>query len=197
MARIGRQIPHFQEINLESIRAEFSDEKLYRYSLDMDYSATLLRENPTEKVCVILKNPSSADEKMADATIRKVETYVFKHFSKVKTLSILNLFAIRATDVKEVNQLLNQNNDDYIIGPENDKTIARIFAEADHIICAWGNNNGILPKAYNRRIQQIKMLLEKTNTTCWQVMHPKGTKQPLHGLMWGFAYDLSHFKPTI
>jgi hypothetical protein len=195
MARIGRQIPHFQEINLDSIRAEFSTDRLYRYSLDMDYRASLLRENPTEKICVILKNPSSADEKKADATIRKVETYVFKHFPAVKTLSILNLFAIRATDVKEVNQLLKQNNDDYIIGPENDAAIARIFGEADHIICAWGNNNGILPKTYNLRIQAIKSLLAKTETNCWQVIHPKGTKQPLHALMWGFDYKLSPFKP--
>ena len=196
MARIGRQIPHFQEINLGSIRAEFSTDRLYRYSLDMDYSASLLRKNLTERVCVILKNPSSADEKKADATIRKVETYVFKHFPKVKTLSILNLFAIRATDVKEVNQLLKQNNDEYIIGPDNDAAIARIFGKADHIICAWGNNNGILPKTYNRRIQSIKLLLEKTNTSCWEVIHPKGTKQPLHALMWGFDYKLSPFNPT-
>jgi len=191
MARIGRQIPHFQEINLTSICAEFSEDKRYRYCLQMDYNASLLRGNPTEKVCVILKNPSSADEKKADATIRKVETYIFKHFPKVKTLTILNLFAIRATDVKEVNQLLKENNDEYIVGPENDKTIARTFAESDHIICAWGNNNGILPLTYERRIRVIKSLLEKTNAKCWQVMHPKGTKQPLHGLMWGFDYKLN------
>ncbi|MEA1873110.1 MAG: DUF1643 domain-containing protein [Bacteroidota bacterium] len=196
MTRIGRQIPHFREINLTSIRAEFSEDKLYRYCLEMDYNNSLLRENPTEKVCVILKNPSSADEKKADSTIRKVETYVFKHFPKVKTLSILNLFAIRATDVKEVNQLLKQNDDNYITGQENDTTIARIFTESDHIICAWGNNNGILPKTYERRIQAIKSILRKTDTKCWQVMHPKGTKQPLHGLMWGFNYELINFQPT-
>jgi len=190
MARIGRQIPHFKEINADSIRAEFSTDKLYRYSLDMDYNNSLLRKNPSDRVCVILKNPSSADEKKADATIRKVETYVFKHFPNVKTLSILNMFAIRATDVKEVNQLLSQYDDTYIIGPENDKTIARIFSDADHIVCAWGNNNGILPKIYESRIQRILSLLQTIDTPCWQVMHPKGTKQPLHGLMWGFEYQL-------
>ena len=190
MARIGRQVNHFKEINKSTIRAEFSEDMLYRYRLDMEYQDNLLRADANERVCVILKNPSSADEKKADATIGKVETYVYKHFPKVKYLSILNMFAIRATDVKEVNQLLKANDASYIIGPNNDKAIETVFKSADHIVCAWGNNNGILPKVYQERIEKIHEFLSKLNKPGWQVIHPKGTKQPLHGLMWGYEYPL-------
>jgi hypothetical protein len=193
MARIGRQIPHFHEININSIRANFSEDMHYRYTLFLDYNNTLIRSNAKETVCVILKNPSSADEKKADATIRKVETYVYKHFQKVKTLIILNIFAIRATDVKEVNHLLSTHDINYIIGTENDKSIQQIFSMADHIICAWGNNNGIQANYYQERINQILNFLKESGKTTWQVAHPKGTKQPLHGLMWGFDYPLVKF----
>ncbi|MFO7880772.1 MAG: DUF1643 domain-containing protein [Bacteroidota bacterium] len=193
MARIGRQIPHFQEIDTTTISADFSKDMLYRYSLDMNYKPSLLRQDQNEHISVILKNPSSADESMADATIRKVETYVYKHFPKVSRLSILNMFALRATDAKEVNMLLKENGKPYITGPGNDAAIRRIFGSCDHIICAWGNNNGIHAKTYYERIDEIKAILQSTNKTARCVMSPKQTKQPLHGLMWGFDYPHSAF----
>ncbi|MGC9331848.1 MAG: hypothetical protein ACP5DZ_08245 [Bacteroidales bacterium] len=39
MARIGRQISHFKEIDINSIKAHFSDDKRYRYTLEMQYKA--------------------------------------------------------------------------------------------------------------------------------------------------------------
>jgi hypothetical protein len=188
MARIGRQVTHFQEIDTSSIQADFSDDKLYRYTLDMEYKNTLLRQDHNEHLSVILKNPSSADEFKADNTIRKVEAYVHKHFPRVKRLSILNMFAIRATDVKEVNQLLREHGKSYITGPENNKQIARIFSQSDHIICAWGNNNGIQPGAYFERVEEVSRLVKNSGKPAHCVSGPKPTKQPLHGLMWGYNY---------
>ncbi|HKK67143.1 MAG TPA: DUF1643 domain-containing protein [Bacteroidales bacterium] len=193
MARIGRQIPHFQEIDTNTIDAGFSDDMVYRYTLDMHYKASLLRQNQNEHISVILKNPSSADESRADATIRKVETYVYKHFPRVNKLSILNMFAIRATDVKEVNQLLNEYGTAYITGPENNARIERVFSESDHIICAWGNNNGIKPAAYFERVKEVTRLIQNSGKPARCVSGPKPTKQPLHGLMWGFDYPNTLF----
>ncbi|MFO7788948.1 MAG: DUF1643 domain-containing protein [Bacteroidota bacterium] len=188
MARIGRQIPHFQEIDPNTIKAGFSKDMLYRYTLEMQYRPSLLRQDQDDHICVILKNPSSADAGKADATIRKVETYVYKHFPEVKKLTILNIFAIRATDVSEVNQLLKKNGKDYITGPDNDKEILRVIRKSDHIICAWGNNNGILPKIYESRINEIETMIKQLNKNARNVVSPRPTKQPLHGLMWGFDY---------
>lgn len=194
MARIGRQIPHFNEIELDSISANFSPDMLYRYTLNMDYRPSLLRADQSERVTVILKNPSSANEKKADATIRKVETYVYKHFPKVKTLSILNMFAIRATDVKEVNLILKDHSINYLIGPENNNEIKNLMKNSDHIICAWGNNNGIHQKTYYQRIDEITNILKDINCKPLMVQCPKPTRQPLHGLMWGFDYQLADYQ---
>ncbi|MDY0160094.1 MAG: DUF1643 domain-containing protein, partial [Bacteroidales bacterium] len=90
MPIIGRQIPHFDRVDLSSISAVFSDDKFYRYVLTMNYLPDLMQQERSESLAVILKNPSSADEKASDATIRKVETFVFHRFPKVKTLIILN-----------------------------------------------------------------------------------------------------------
>ena len=193
MARIGKQIPHFREINVSSIKADFSPDRLYRYTLYLEYSESLDRVGANEKLCVILKNPSSADELKADNTIRKVETYVYKHFPKVKFLCILNMFAIRATDVKEVNQLLKENNANYIVGQDNDKFINKVFAESDHIVFAWGNNNGIRASEYLNRVNTILQFGINSGKQIWNVEHPKGSKQPLHGLMWGFEYKIKKF----
>lgn len=197
MARIGRQIPHFKEIDINSIKANFSDDKRYRYTLEMHYRPSLLRQNPHEHVCVILKNPSSADAKKADATIRKVETYVYKHFVSAAKLSILNIFAIRATDASEVNQLLSQYGKAFIVGPENDNTIQSTIEKADHIICAWGNNSGINASYYQSRINEMKTLISQQNKKAHCVNGAKPTKQPLHGLMWGFGYHLTQFSTEV
>ncbi len=193
MARIGRQIPHFKEIDTSCIDAMFSNDKRYRYTLDMLYKPSLLRQNQHQHICVILKNPSSADAKKADATIRKVETYVYKHFASAAKLSILNIFAIRATDASEVNLLLSRFGKDFIVGPENDKIIQETIHKADHIICAWGNNSGINSKVYEERIKEIKSLIVQQHKNAQCVNGAKPTKQPLHGLMWGFDYHLTPF----
>ncbi|MFW5804987.1 MAG: DUF1643 domain-containing protein [Bacteroidales bacterium] len=193
MARIGRQIPHFKEIDPDSINAGFSTDKVYRYTLDMKYKPSLLMESQREHICVILKNPSSADAFKADATIRKVETYVYKHFASAAKLSILNIFAIRATDAKEVNLLLNRHGKEFITGPENDEAIKHILRQSDHIICAWGNNSGIKSDVYNSRINEIKALIKQQNKQAHCVIGTTPNKQPLHGLMWGFDYQLKPY----
>jgi hypothetical protein len=194
MTRIGRQVPHFEEVDLNSIKAVFSDDKKYRYVLEMQFRESLLRTNACDKVAVILKNPSSADEHKSDATIRKVETYVYHHFKRAGTLYILNLFAIRATDASDVQKSLVLNDADFIIGSENNKYFNKVLAEASEIICAWGGNSGIDKKIYHRRIDEVKTILGKlVNKNCYEVVSPKGSLQPLHGLMWGYDYKCIPF----
>lgn len=192
MPKIGRQIPHFDRVDLSSISAVFSDDKFYRYVLTMNYLPDLMQQERSESLAVILKNPSSADEKASDATIRKVETFVFHRFPKVKTLIILNLFAIRATFAKEVQQNLKQFNAEHITGTENQDWFEKILNNSNHVICAWGGPSGIDKTVYAERIEQVKEIIEKDDFTAkvWQVCGKLKTAEPLHGLMWGYDYEL-------
>ena len=66
MARIGRQVLHYQQVDTESITAIFSEEYTHRYTLDMKFIVDLYSEKRSKSIVVILKNPSSADEKKAE-----------------------------------------------------------------------------------------------------------------------------------
>ncbi|MFC2132548.1 DUF1643 domain-containing protein [Bacteroidota bacterium] len=191
MARIGRQVLHFEHVNTDSIKARFSDTKSHRYTLEITFFEDLYSKKREKSIVVILKNPSSADEKMADSTIRKVETYVYLKFPDVKYLRILNIFAIRGTDPEDVNSLLNEKGFDYIVGPENNDHFEEIIGKSDYVICAWGGNSGINKENYNRRISEVKQIINKVNkNTAYQVCGKQNTLQPLHGLMWGYDYIL-------
>ncbi|WP_421078176.1 DUF1643 domain-containing protein [Methanothermococcus sp. Ax23] len=186
--RIGRQVKHFEAIDVKNINAVFSEDRIYRYTLEMKYKD---RENYKNTMTVILKNPSSADEKKADNTIRRVEKYVYEKFHDVAYLNILNIFAYRATDAKDVNNALMTYGLDYVVGLENDRYIKSLVKESDHIIKAWGGNSGINKKLYNQRINQVNNLLakitEKQNIPVYRVDgNGKGNDfYPFHACFWG------------
>ncbi len=143
---------------------------------------------------VILKNPSSADEKRSDATIRKVETFVWTRFPDVQCLNILNIFAFRATDAIEVNERLRSLGEISVIGAENDNFFRKTLAGTDYVICAWGGPSGIEVTRYASRVMAVKQLLaEHFHGPKYQVCGVKATSEPLHGLMWGYEYELKPF----
>jgi len=194
MARIGRQVDHFEEVDISSIRADFSIDRLYRYTLEMNYIRSLINEDRLKTLTVILKNPSSADEKRSDATIRKVETYVWRRFPDVRYLHILNIFAFRATDAVEVNERLKSKSDLAVIGIDDDQFFRSTLARTDYLICAWGGPSGIDQARYTARIDAVKsLILEHYSGPVFQVCGSQLTKEPLHGLMWGYNYDLKPF----
>jgi len=194
MARIGRQVDHFEEIDIESIRADFSPDRLFRYTLEMNYRVGLLDQDRSKTMTVILKNPSSADEKRSDSTIRKVETYVWKHFPDVRYLHILNLFAFRATEAIEVNERFQSLNEIVVIGAENDSFFRSTLAKTDYMICAWGGPSGIDITRYASRITTVRNLIrDHFSRPAYQVCGNQTTKEPLHGLMWGYEYELKPF----
>jgi hypothetical protein len=194
MARIGRQVDHYSEVDIHSIRADFSPDRLFRYTLEMNYKEDLLNRNRSKTITVILKNPSSADEKRSDATIRKVETYVWKNFPDVRNLRILNIFAFRATDAVEVNERLKSMDDLSVVGTENDSFFKSTLINSDYVICAWGGPSGIDITRYTSRIMNVKSLIRDLYPgPVHQVCGIQTTKEPLHGLMWGYEYELKPF----
>jgi hypothetical protein len=161
----------------------------------MQYHTDLLNRLRTKTIAVILKNPSSADEKRSDSTIRKVETYVWQHFPDVRNLRILNIFGFRATDAIEVNERIRSLSAQAVIGSENDEFFRTTLAAADYLICAWGGPSGIDRKEYSNRIASVKGLIrEHFRGPAWQVCGTQVTQEPLHGLMWGYDYTLKPYE---
>ncbi len=194
MVRIGRQIPHFEEVDVASIDAVFSQDRRFRYLLELQYKPSLYSGGRKKRACVILKNPSSADATAADATIRKVETYVYNRLEDVRQLSILNLFALRATDATDVNQEFLRVGAAEVIGPGNDVAIRQAVEQSDYLIVAWGNRSGINAELYGERIGQVKRLIAGTGQKqVFKVVGPRPNVQPLHGLMWGYDYSMEAY----
>jgi len=191
MVRIGRQIPHFDQVKTEELTAVFSPCMRFRYVLRIPFRDSLYDRDRHLVLSVLLKNPSSADEQMADATIRKVETFVYHRFPEVRYLNILNLFARRATDATDLNMVFREEGSEMVIGPENDDYILNFARESDFFITAWGNNSGIDSVLYGERIIRAGHLIaEVPARKMLQVVGPRETVQPLHGLMWGYDYDI-------
>ena len=91
MVRIGRQIPHFEEVDITSITASISDDRRFRYLLQMRYGRSLYDNARNRSAAVILKNPSAADTRLADSTIRKVETFIYHHMEDVLQHNMQNI----------------------------------------------------------------------------------------------------------
>lgn len=88
----------------------------------------------------IMLNPSTADAELDDQTIRKCIKYA-KTWGYVG-LDVVNLFAWRATDPREVLcNLADANNDDAF------RHLSEAIRAADLIVCAWGNG---IPRADGR-----------------------------------------------
>lgn len=160
MARLGRQVDHFNQVDIDSITADFSEDRLFRYTLSMNYQKDLMSGDRSKAVTVILKNPSSADQFKSDATIRKVETYVWQKFPDAIKLNILNIFAFRATDAIELDQRMKVSGMEAGVGMENDSHFSRIFESTNYLICSWGGPSGINNAFYSARIEAVKNLIK-------------------------------------
>lgn len=79
---------------------------------------------------VVMVNPSTADATHDDATIRKL--IGFGNRNHWGCITVGNLFAYRATDVRELGRVYDP------VGPENNAHLWRMITAAERVICAWG-----------------------------------------------------------
>ena len=77
-------------------------------------------------------NPSTADGERDDPTIRRCVGFAAD--AGFGSLAVANLFALRATDPRE----LVEHPDP--AGPENERWIERLVAESSAVLVAWGNH---------------------------------------------------------
>jgi hypothetical protein len=119
--------------------ALFDQTRSYRYALDRVW-------DPLRRPAIfIMLNPSTADASILDATLRRVKG--FAQSWDCGGFIVLNAFALRATDPKQ----LRRHPDP--VGPDNDRVIGSVLAA--HMgprIVAWGADPAI---ALHRRAGKI------------------------------------------
>lgn len=136
---------------LSESSAVISDCGLYRYRLDRDYAPAGRSFGP--RMAWIMVNPSTADAETDDATIRKVVGFARRH--NCSRVTVGNLFAYRATDVRELRNAADP------IGPDNDDYLKRIIREAQCVVVAWGP----LAKQPKHLRDRFKRVIEIANGT--------------------------------
>lgn len=158
--------------------AIISDCGRYRYRLE--------RAGPGGgSTAVIMVNPSTADAETDDHTIRKLRG--FGERNAWGRIIVGNLFAYRATDVRELGKV------DDPVGPENNAHLAQIFADADRIICAWGPVSK-QPRVY-RSIRWGKVAALAGPRPLYSIGEPAKRGQPCHPLTLGYDRPIIRWDP--
>lgn len=107
----------------------------YRYSLTREWGNGA-------RVLWVMLNPSVADASLDDPTIRRCigfsqsNTFLVHAEGAIGSLEVVNLFAFRATDPKDMATARVNSVD--IVGPENDRHIVEAASRAILVIAAWG-----------------------------------------------------------
>lgn len=113
--------------------AVFSDCMKYRFELRRSlFVPSLFHKAKDLVVNFLMLNPSKADQDQNDNTISRCIQFALDW--GCNRLIITNLFALRSTDPG----MLYETDDP--IGAENDTFIDAVAAEADLVVCAWGND---------------------------------------------------------
>jgi len=134
--------------------------------------------------CVwIMLNPSTADAKVNDATIRKCMRFAFLwgHGG----ITVVNLFAWRARNPKTVAALPQK----IAIGPDNDFFIMEAAAQAREIVLGWG----AVPFATQRARNLTRELAR--NPALWtpRCLGVTAKGEPRHPLMVAYITPLTYF----
>lgn len=138
--------------------AVISDCGTYRY---------FLLRGEQNQLPFIMLNPSTADDKLDDPTIRRCMGFA-ERFG-YDGIVVMNLYALRATNPKE----LWTHSDP--VGPENDLWLSGMSFHNPEIVCAWGAN------AKEDRVKHVAEML----TNCGAKLKCLGTTKsgaPRHPL---------------
>ena len=134
---------------------------------------TFARGGPGRVVCFLMLNPSTADHRRDDPTIRRCMN--FARAWGYSALEVRNLFAWRATDRRELRTAPDPTG-----GRRGDREL-RAILDADLVVAAWG---GWVPFARDRAALALlggRRLMCLGRTRDGQPRHPlylRGTTRP-------------------
>lgn len=144
------------------VGAHFSEDRLYRHQLwrTWDYRVKPLN--------VIGLNPSTADERVDDPTIRRCIGYA-KHWGR-GGLIMTNLFDYRATEPRDLKMY------PYPVSNDNSKWIMDAAEKSSMILCAWGKDG----KYLNQDERIIALLWPQFELRCLGLNKDQTPKHPLY-----------------
>jgi len=139
--------------------AMLSDDGVYRYSLNRSWD----KARPV--VIFVMLNPSTADAKVDDPTIRRCIGYA-KRWG-FGGLFVVNLYALRATDPRELAEHADP------VGPLNEVFVRQATKRCD-VVVAWG--------AHPMAVQRSKTidLSRAKSVTCLGVTKSGAPRHPLY-----------------
>lgn len=149
--------------------ADFSSDRIHRYSL----SRFWISSKP--KVAFVGLNPSTADENIDDPTVRRCIR--FADSWGFGGMYMLNIFAFRATDPKEMKAAADP------VGFLNNEFLERISSECEITVAAWGTHGN-----FKGRDQEVLPLLNNLHylakTKHGFPKHPLYLKKSLQPIKW-------------
>ena len=158
--------------------AYVSDCGKYRYSLIRHVGAGQLR------FAFFGINPSTADARLDDATVRKWRGYCERNNGAL--FEVANVFSYRATDVKEL-----ANVDDPFGGNEHWRVQESIIRSADVLVPCWGRQKKVADHLRPWIDELFGRLCDESNRPGKFLMCFGKTKDgdPKHPLMLGYDKD--------
>lgn len=126
----------------------------------------------------LMLNPSVADAKKDDPTIRKCMG--FARFYGYGGIAVVNLFSIRETHPKKLVGMPEAS----LVGPEDDQWL-RYWLQHATVVCAWGQH-AVLRRPIRRRAEALKHWLPRS-TWC---LGRCTDGSPKHPLMLGYATEM-------
>lgn len=147
------------ELRYDDATAVLSECGRYRYRLERRWgrgSAALF----------VMLNPSTADANVDDRTIRRCIGYA--HRWGYPALSVVNLYAYRATDPRELWKAPDP------IGPENNRHLIEAAAEAGVVVAAWGVH------AQSQRVDEVLTLPGLSRATALALSRDGHPRHPLY-----------------
>jgi hypothetical protein len=138
---------------------------LYRYRLERDV------QHAGQVFAYFGINPSTADATLDDATVRKWRGFTLRNGGR--RFIVGNVFAYRSTDPKALTRV------DDPFGPDWQRHLAEIIAEADVLVPCWGAIGKMPPDLQGAPAQLLahliasgKPVLHFGRTACGQPKHP-------------------------
>jgi hypothetical protein len=144
----------------------------YRYALTR-------RWGRGSAVTWVMLNPSTADAERDDPTLRRVTA--FSRAWGFSALSVVNLYAYRATDPRDLFTAADP------VGPDNDAHVLRATAESTRTVAAWGAHARPDRIASVLTLLGIRGLTALALTASGQPRHPLYLRADLTPRLWDHA----------
>ena len=142
--------------------ATFSEDRRYRYSLRRRVG------DSSGRILFIMLNPSRADERRDDATIRRCVGFAQDWGFGI--MDVVNLFALMSTNPRALLEAEDP------VGPANNAAISASLSVSDAVVLAWGNH-----ALYHRErvVEVISMARRRSKLYCMGLTAKGAPRHPL------------------